>query len=639
MEKELGTKKADTGADSEGSIVGQGEQTHIEERDLAQAEHEFEQQATVELEELGREGEEVMRQAAEQGVAVSATEQEALEGISEHATITRRGLFGRLARIVRGQPSSTEEPAVPFDDTSTAASSTMSRRRVLEVGTVAAAGAVLRPEIASAANEEFERYAELIKPFRDFSDRMTVEYGRPMRRTLAEVEEVRTAFQAAFSREEVYALLDAAETWSISAVKAVFSHLARADSQGIAYQYLRENGLFEEYQERRLGIWRFAQTHFFTRAEDFLPTGAEISDDEIDPRLRIHTDPALEKDEKHRASIEATIERRPGWATAERQQAFRTVIDVPEVRTVFEQSNCTLAEVYSVIKACIKRQEEYQKDHAGYTFSNVATAEMVHQLLQDRQALFDMDPILDENTDCFIHLSYYEEGARQMRPETMHTLADACHVSKRNRVEVDTSQEDAHEIENDIYGAVADSRGRTVLYLDTHGEENRISTREGAPGFYIENIASALMSRIIETRDPQTVKDVVIIADACHSYILAKQIEDGMRNRMETIYGTGRKRRKNMTVAELPGVAGFRDVALPTIISSAQEGSLGYTTQKYQDAIPAIRKRGALTAEFIMRRLQPRDYHIADFTFFRGGQGAIHEIGEVEHQDVGQRVA
>lgn len=390
-----------------------------------------------------------------------------------------------------------------------------------------------------------------------------------------------------------------------------YGMLAMVSCQGLLEQYMRDEGI---YHERPQVAGRF---HYMARVADFLPTSKEIEEEDIDTRLNVLHYGG--RDEEERERIMSTIQKNNGWSDHVRIAFFGVVLDDPDVRTSLQSSNCTLAEAYSLIKAVVVFFEDNPE-------TQLKEKAVMEQMLTARDT-FCAETILGPDTEHYIHMSCHEKKYKKKRAPQFHVdelrgLARACGVQVENEHEINTSQDETGVVQ-DLFNAIASSRGKTVIHLDTHGLEDgmNLSIKEGSEVFLsVADIAHDLLARLSGSQDTESLADVSIILSSCFSGGLTENLINNMRYQFENNSVDGK------TFQEVIGVP-FNSIALPTVVAQTQVGSFAYSTGAVANILPVAKKEGRFTGEMLMRQMQPRDYYLADYAFFQGQHGDVKVIG------------
>jgi hypothetical protein len=497
-----------------------------------------------------------------------------------------------------------------------------SRREFLKkaglVGLGLAAGEVGRRAWTAANGLEAERSSErvdtMLAEFRSFNEEFESSYGARETLTPAERDQLREEFLHIYGPELDGFIADAD---AAGRLKDAYTELAVFGCHGRVYAYLAQKEAYERKQEllpkkngsQLIGLAQAKNhlarsLHFQVRAADFLPHAADLAGEEVDPRLEM-ADSNLE--------VADLIAAQPGWTDPERLGAFKEMIDDPQVRDVLQDSDCTLAEAYSVIKSVV----QFQNRHPEKILES--SAAIAKQMLYKRER-FKHAEILGPSTDQFIAFTFHEPNGQQFDPQLLQDLADAAGVYHDARTVIDTS--DSERARTQLSEALINARGRTTIYFDTHGSNQDLAISRGpVPESVIDvsELAWNLVSNLAASGDPNALKEMRIILSSCNSYDFTENLVAEMRVQYQLMGCDG--------VLNVP----FDEITLPSVITGAQEGSLAYSTPTLAAALPAIEKDGRFTGEHVLRLLQPIDYRLTDFTIFEGRPGGLEEIAALQH--------
>ncbi len=356
--------------------------------------------------------------------------------------------------------------------------------------------------------------------------------------------------------------------------------------------------------------------HYAVRAADWLPTSKSISPNEIDPRWNTFTrsgDPAaiqqstvdVRENTKRLSGLGvqiATMQAEAGWSSPERVSRFMVYLDNQSVRDHLQASDCTLAEAYSIIKAAV----HYEVTHA------MGSLEDIVALLLDQRESFRGKMILSKDTQSFIQVSYSAKKREDSFPqEDLAHLADATEVALEHRIVIHTQHPKAAV---ELWNSIVYSKGDTCIYFNAHGWAEGIALNEEI-NFSYQELALALLERMKNVQDPQTLGEMTVIISACHGYDF---IAEKLLTEMARLY------KKSPFAKKTP----WENIALPTIITQTQERELGWRNflDDLVDHAGAIKKSGGLMGEILLRGVQPRHYSRADMTFFAGDPGQWAEF-------------
>lgn len=506
---------------------------------------------------------------------------------------------------------------------------------VAVTGTILDSKSVFADEPSKEEKEKAEtlRHAEVKKAEEALSEMfdLTYEYRKKFGNsrndwTLSEQDEVRKAFLLKFQDRIPTILGQADQSKTKSFARSIGEVMALADCYGLYYQHLRQKG---EYKK---SIKKMDDEHYAVRASDFLPTADEIAPEEIDPRIG----------NKEEALIEQNIKDNEAWTSPKRQEAFKKVLDDREVRTLFEHSDCTLAETYSLIKAVVTQE-------SLMTGSHVSTKERLKKLLTEREEMKKrvfMGKELDQlviynfvpktaNEAQFDKKHLLDEFALSTMRRTVNGVSETDDQIKKRVTRIESSDPTTQEASGRIMSpttrtrdAIRDSRGKTAVYFNNHGGKDRQYT-ESDEQVSAGNIAHELLARLEATKDPTTLKDMNIVFLSCFSYDFTKKVEKIMKNYYQQEKFPDPKNPSVAISYEEFFQVPFDHIPLPTIVTIAQEGSYGYGTMltSLERNKIAIEKEGKLTGAMLMRRIQTEYYPDADMAFFSGRKGGLIEVG------------
>lgn len=482
------------------------------------------------------------------------------------------------------------------------------------------------PEIEHAKlaeKHEQETFEQAYQELKNFSKEFKLKHSDRHTRTTEELDIFHQTFNELFGDSIVNTLLLAKKLNRQTEIEAIYKILKECNALGHYYNFITKLPPGEQTKINVDLDWNLDR--FQSQAADFLPSGAQVQDSEIDPRLlQIVTQyegGELLYPAEARVSVMKNIQDKPGWTDPERTQNFRTILNNPKVRELFTASDCSLAEVYSIIKAAIKT-----KHLPDETFFPEI---VIQEKLIEREALKTKE-ILGPNTETFIHFTLNDPA---LDPEIANELADLATVWNKGEKSI------VHKIKNDkergvkkylptegeidpiiadLGNAIENSKGKTLIYIGTHGSDEALGLHQGDAKNVLSTgeLAKCLLRLVYKTKDPKALANITILDSACHNYDYAKFLIRDLR-------------------AAYTGDP--NELALPDIYTSSQEGSMadsngfaGDTLKKY---LPAIAHEGKLTGELLMRRMQADAYLFGDATFFTTKKnGQWQEIGENESQ-------
>jgi hypothetical protein len=508
-------------------------------------------------------------------------------------------------REARQEPRRRTERETPSQQT---------RRHFLRnLGAALVAGGVVAPEAVAARREKGRNGNDSLQEYIDFENRIRTfileqvsARGPELERTPAEQDDVRSDFLAEFGDEIEPAIAAAEEALALG---DLFVLLAKVGCQGKIYAALQADGRYEE-KDRALPATAIRDYHFFTRVEDFLPTSQEVTEREIDPRLEAAAG-GVQTPERW----QETIDQAPAWAAPERQAAFLAILDNAGFRERIRSTNLTLAEAYSVIKATVKYRERHDP--------NESTLAVVEKLLEARDRIAAVE-FLGPDTTRFVHLNYSEANPL-FDGDLLDDVAQQCGVPSASIRRLEGNSPTVHR---ELFEAIATSAGPTTMYFNTHGYQdgkNLSLAEQSGDTVNVDQVANALLHRLNARRDPHALADVKILFGSCFSYDFVNNLLQALRTGYDQPLT---KEAGAKSVREALGVT-VDQVTMPTMMTAAQEGSLGLikTIQEpLRTGLEAIGREGRLTGDFLLRRVQPQSYLYSDLTFFEGQAGDAVEI-------------
>ncbi len=360
--------------------------------------------------------------------------------------------------------------------------------------------------------------------------------------------------------------------------------------------------------------------YYAIRATDYLPTSKTIHPHEIDPRWNaffrngevrtLSSGTEKKQDLKSLQHVMKKFEEEGGWTGTEESARFLVYLDNQEVRDHLQDSDCTLTEAYSIIKAAVHFETRHKE-------SGLSMTEIVVLLLDQREA-FRKKKILSDRTEFFVTINYTDKkGEEEFNPEKLVALADAAGVLPDRRADISTQ---GRNVEKRVLNAIAETRGETCIFFNTHGLKETLSLNEEKSLSY-QQIATALIGRMQETNNVQTLGEVNIVIAACNSYHFTRNLLDELRRQ----YGRTSFAKKTS----------WQEVYLPTIIAQTQESELGWgmLLKTFLGYTQAIKEEKGLTGEMLLRGIQPVVYPYSDMTFFLGLEGQSLEFARYDSEE------
>lgn len=482
------------------------------------------------------------------------------------------------------------------------------------------------PEIEHAKlaeKHEQETFEQAYQELKNFSKEFKLKHSDRHTRTTEELDIFHQTFNELFSDSIVNTLLLAKKLNRPTEIEAIYKILKECNALGHYYNFITKLPS-EEQQKMNVDFeWNFDR--FQSQAVDFLPNGQQVQDSEIDPRLlQIVTQyegGELLYPAEARVSVMKNIQDKPGWTDPERTQNFRTILNNPKVRELFIASDCSLAEVYSIIKAAIKTKRLPDETF----FPEI----VIQEKLIERETLKTKE-ILGPNTETFIHFTLNDpvfdpEVTKQLaalatiwnkgEKSIVHKIKNDKERGIKNYIPV---KGEVDPIITDFGNTIEKSQGKTLIYIGTHGSDQALGLHQNDAKNILSTgeLAKCLLRLVDTTKNPNALANITILNGACHNYDFTKFLIRDLR----AAY-----------------IGNPNDLALPTVITSTQEGSLadtnGFGGEVLKKYLPAIAREKKLTGEFLMRRMQAEAYLFGDATFFTTKQnGQWQEIGENERQ-------
>lgn len=428
-------------------------------------------------------------------------------------------------------------------------------------------------------------------------------------------------------------------------------YLSDVESYGVFFRVLQEMGVGlaeydsltdadEYYRKLFTDDWPAQckeSAYSAIRAVDFIPRSNDLDDQKIDPR-------DIEVGGRHLTGLS----QRTPWLNESRNRAFRKIIDLEGVRELFQETDCTLSEVFSIIKALI-RWSETEKFDLGFDPSSKSVGyderlieekvtKGVSALLQERE-IGRKEEILGRDTDTVITIESPEwPEEKKMMYDIVKTLAPrAKHLKIEGKVDaagesdrlfrmflpVRGEAKEEKGTKERIYEAIRDSRGKTTIFLNVHGSEGGIvhSGDTGGDHKWIsmtpEELAYALYARVLERGGHNTLHDVKIMMTNCYS----ADFTDRVVARLTELLTKDESAKGNHD----------SKISLPGIITGAQRSNLSTfrMVRRIAELLPVLKKEKRLTEEVLMRDVQPLLYDSHDMTFFANYSfGGYGEIGQ-----------
>jgi hypothetical protein len=471
------------------------------------------------------------------------------------------------------------------------------------------------------------------------------EYGnagqRSMQQETAVREKAASGETARLAADVIANLTD--EKSAAKEVSALISILSTVNAQGVVYrEYHKRFGHLPEAK---------SSPYYEAHLRDFAPSVADVKGEDVDPRLGLV---ARGSDSYSQAGMRSLLDN-SGWATTERIASFKRLVGDQEIRAQAISADLTVAEYFSLIKASVKEVDELKtpegkavvaSDPAFKTVLETATldlppertAELVAKVLLEKRQQFSRAEVLGPSTETLIIMTGRDrrsDGANGGKSNVIdarvwNDIAKAAHVPDKAVHSLDASVQDPKVVAMGLIDAIKDSKGETVVALDTHGspESIAVSVEAGAEmSLKSAALAHALTERLLKSGDKESLSHVTIVLDSCSSYDFAKSLSKEIRSQWADD-GSG----EGWAAKMKPG-----DIAMPRIITMAQEGSVGFFGATVGETLrngqlKGIEKDGAVTGKRLLQNVQAPAYRYNDMTFFLPEHGGLLEIGANEQQ-------
>lgn len=415
--------------------------------------------------------------------------------------------------------------------------------------------------------------------------------------------------------------------------QTLYAAMKQFNALGIYYAYIsqaQENPDRDEF-EKRVG-WK--DDKFHVRTSDYIPFEQGYAYPHRDRREAI--------DIRNRGSKDTDLQQLkedPGLNQKEHYFAFCEMVHDDEIRDLFEKEDTSIAEMYSILKAVIKKQEaedapvltlvEHEGNFRDYKFTDKKrTVELVKEMLKYRKRMKRV-VFVGKDTKHLIGFSHAVEKGDSFN-KTMPLLEkiakrkgdpDVVHLQPQNT-------RDAAETEGNkalLRFNIQESSGETLILLETHGLKQR--AKVGADTSYtVEELAEDLVKRIQKQKDGKTLGSVRIINDSCYSTDFSANLTIKINERLDALQ------------------ISKKDIRLPTIVTTAQTSSLA-RADIFSEALKKyghiIRREGKITGELLMRYIQPELYRYEDMAFFMDTlrKHGLIEIGDADNDNREESIA
>jgi hypothetical protein len=426
-------------------------------------------------------------------------------------------------------------------------------------------------------------------------------------------------------------------------VSILISTMSTVNAQGV---------VFREYKKRFGHLPEgFKSEYYGTHLRDFAPSASDIKGENIDPRIGLA---AQENTAVAPAALESILEN-SGWATAERIKDFRRLSDDPEIRAQAVAADLTVAEYFSLLKATVKEVDALKTPEgraavaSDPAFKQVLEtekldipaerrAELVAKVLLEKRETFARVEVLGASTKNLIVMTGRDRASKDGKGNPVNTfdgkkwneLAKAAHVPDSAVQSLDADSMEPKDVATGLIRAIGASEGETVVALDTHGSPESIAVSNDADTrmtLKAGAIAHALTERLRKSGNKDSLSQVTIILDSCSGYDFANALTKDIRAEWSD------DAPKNGWAAKVKA----SDIAMPRIITMAQEGSVGIVGYGIGETLrnsqlKGIEKDGAITGKRLLQNVQPATYKSNDMTFFLPQKGSLLEIGANEQE-------
>ena len=392
-----------------------------------------------------------------------------------------------------------------------------------------------------------------------------------------------------------------------SIMGATLGFLERLGCQGIIYNFAinkikQDNRLEKEKIIEKLSSHPY---YYGSMSQDYLPEAADITANQIDPRLNgfKRSIPKLDASNMYITDL--------GFAGEERQAQFKEILSNKIIRERIKTENITLAEACSIAKAIIHyREQQYKLKQSD---------EDIFEVIMSKQRDFKKKVILGKGFNLINFNFFDKESSNSFSNKGLKQLALALGI-KEDDMTIIEGVKTADEISLMLKTAIVNCEGPTAIYFNTHGSELGLALTEEEKNLSFEFIAQALLRRLVLRKSANDLGDINIIIDACYGHNFAKSLLSSMHK--QYIYAKifqdengGEKTAADILKKDFSGIG------LPTIITAAQESSQSYTTpydidHSFLRNFEALKKEGALTGEYLLQRIQPEVYVNEDMTIF-----------------------
>jgi hypothetical protein len=408
----------------------------------------------------------------------------------------------------------------------------------------------------------------------------------------------------------------------------IYNSLKQFDCHGLVYKLFSDSGLYTQANKILGRNWELDQGRMTYKSNDFLPAAAEISPEEIDPFIFIT---------KNRKDVTAKDVDRSKWGKAEYQKKFRDVLDNTKIRErLKKEPDFTHADSCSLIKSVI----EYKERGLG----NGIGDEVILDLLISERRKFEDEVWLDGSTDTirfYGHDTTWDKlaGKNMFDAKPMDEIVNITGSKSDQIIHAEKFSNPAQIFLN----AIKKARGKTLIYIETHGNPNYLSTDVDAQKDDIKlvDLARNLKDIVFDVLEKEgleaaylTLAEFKIFSGACFGYdAFFEEFPAQMHNLLQEELRRRLKKKMGNTPAEL-AIKNFdiNKVRLPRKITLSQKGNLVFDF--FQKALVshkgAIKKQGKIRGKDLLA-IQPEVYALGgDMSFSSSKDGQIYQISEVE---------
>lgn len=459
------------------------------------------------------------------------------------------------------------------------------------------------------------------------------------------------------SGKTMYAIHDVFES---SNLLELFEGLKKFDCHGLMYQSLARVGKYAQAGEI-LGDSRkeWEQGRMTYRTAEFLPTAERITNEEIDPFLSFSKEKGYQYAEKYKP--------RSKWGKNEYQNKFRKVLSNKQIRgRLMQQPGFTHADSCSLIKAVIEYQER------GLS-ANLSEEEVFEKILEERH-VFEQEVWIDPETHM---IRLYGVDTKKGKEKNIFDRSRMDQVVKAVGCKQDTifEAEKTPDADDEFLKAVQRARGKTCIYVETHGDEVDWSLGEGTGSVVIDEFAGALMEVVFTTLRTENLQNAYrsigafkLLAEPCLGYdflfknlvpemrkVLTKKIEAGriaedllqkikkdpsLKEKFEATDEDIVMANKDVEDMKILTQIDFNKIDLPRVIAHSQEGNVAYgpILEKLASHHEAFKKLGKLRGKDLLA-IQSEVYPVGgDMSFSGSKDGKMYQISELEQEQAGRAV-